>query len=259
MKLLEDMKKVALEGGKIMLSASREELSVREKTGGRDLVTKYDVAVQEYAVSALSEIYSDAKFFCEEGTDRNELCEGLVFVIDPIDGTANFAADMHHSCISIGCFKDGVPYAGVVYAPYTDEMFSGAVGHGAYFNGSPIHVTDEDLENTIVLFGTSPYNPELWDETFRRAKDILPKCMDLRRFGAAAIDICYVAAGRAGLFFEEILALWDFAAGLVILNEAGGTALRLDGEPLYLTGEKTNIIAGSKKTINQSGLCVKSL
>ncbi len=259
MKLLEDMKKVAHECGRIMLSASRKELFVQQKTGGRDLVTKYDVAVQEYAVSTLAEMYPDAKFFCEEGTDRNELCEGMVFVIDPIDGTANFAADMHHSCVSIGCFKDGVPYAGVVYAPYTDEMFSGAVGHGAYFNGKQIHVTVDDLENTIVLFGTSPYNPELWDETFRRARDILPKCMDLRRFGAAAIDICYVAAGRAGLFFEEILALWDYAAGLVILNEAGGVALRLDGKPLYLTGEKTNIIAGSVKTIDQSGLCLKNI
>ncbi|MBE6563196.1 MAG: inositol monophosphatase [Ruminococcaceae bacterium] len=253
MKLLEDMKKVALECGNIMLSASSDELSVETKTGCRDLVTKYDVAVQNYAVSALHEMYPDAKFFCEEGTDKDELKEGLVFVIDPIDGTANFAWDMHHSCVSIGCFKDGVPYAGAVYAPYTDEMFTGAVGHGAYFNDKPMHVTDLPLRDTIVLFGTAPYNAELWDETFRKAKDILPKCMDLRRYGAAALDLCYLAAGRAGLFFEEILALWDFAAGLVILNEAGGVAMRLDGSPLPLTGEKTNIIAGTEKTIAESG------
>ena len=259
MKLLEDMKKVALECGNIMLSAQRNELSIQEKTGGRDLVTKYDVAVQKYAVSTLSEMYPEAKFFCEEGTDKDDLMEGLVFVIDPIDGTANFATDMHHSCVSIGCFKDGVPYAGAVYAPYTDEMFSGAVGHGAYFNGKPMHVTDLPLKETIVLYGTAPYNSELWDETFRKAKDILPKCMDLRRFGAAALDICYLAAGRAGLFFEEILALWDFAAGLVILNEAGGIAMRLDGSPLPLTGEKTNIIAGTENTIAESGFVNTSI
>lgn len=252
--LLENMKKVALECGKIMLSASRDELSIKEKTGSRDLVTEYDVAVQSYAVSALSETYPNAKFFCEEGTDKSELNEGLVFVIDPIDGTANFAWDMHHSCVSIGCFMNGLPFAGAVYAPYTDEMFSGAVGHGAYLNEKRIRVTDMPLCDTIVLFGTAPYNSELWDETFRKAKDIMPKCMDLRRYGAAALDLCYVAAGRAGLFFEEILALWDFAAGLVILQEAGGVAFCHDGSPLPLTGEKTNIIAGTMQNIVQSGL-----
>ncbi|MBR6917840.1 MAG: inositol monophosphatase [Clostridia bacterium] len=252
--LLEEMEKCALVCGRIIKDAKEEHVASLEKTNFRDLVTSYDVSVQRRAVEILSKRFPDASFFCEEGDDRGNLSEGLVFVIDPIDGTANFANHMNISCISIGAFKDGAPFAGAIYDPYNDELYSAARGLGAKLNGRPIHVTEDPLEHTLVMFGTSPYNLELLDRTVEKLKYIFPKCLDVRRRGAAALDLCAVACGRAGLFFEEILALWDFAAGLVILEEAGGEAFTMNGAPLPLDGKKSNIVAGSRRCIEESGL-----
>lgn len=245
---------VARNCGKTMLEAKSTDIKRNEKSGHRDLVTEYDVRVQKQAIRELSEKFPEAVFFCEEGNDKDDLTSGMTFVIDPIDGTANFANNMNISCISIACFIDGVPSAGVVFDPYTDELFSASVGNGAYLNGKPISVTDAPLDGSLVMFGTSPYNIELLDRTLEKLKYIFPKCLDVRRCGSAALDICAVAAGKAGLFFEEILALWDYAAALVILHEAGGDAYNMKGEALPLDGSRTNIIAGPAHNIEASGL-----
>ncbi len=252
--LLSAMENTAKVCGAIIRGAKEEHVAATEKTNFRDLVTSYDVKVQQTAISMLSEIFPDAAFFCEEGDDRGNLSSECTFVIDPIDGTANFSCHMNISCISIGCFSGGEPYAGVVYDPYNDELYSAARGYGAYLNGKRIHVTDDPLEHTLVMVGTSPYNLELLDRTLEKLKYIFPKCLDIRRRGAAALDLCAVACGRSGLFFEEILALWDYAAGLVILEEAGGEAYTMEGRPLPLDGRKSNIVAGSPRCVRESGL-----
>lgn len=252
--LLKTMERVALTCGKIIKDAKEEHVASAEKTNFRDLVTSYDVKVQEAAVKLLSERFPEADFFCEEKDERGSLAGECVFVIDPIDGTANFANHMNISCISIGCFRNGAPFAGVVYDPYNDELYSAVRGLGAFLNCKEIHVTDLPLEHTLVMVGTSPYNLELLDRTLEKIKYVFPKCLDIRRRGAAALDLCAVACGRAGLFFEEILALWDYAAGLVILEEAGGEAYTMEGKPLPLDGRKSNIVAGSKRCIEESGL-----
>jgi len=252
--LISAMEEVARECGKIIKGAKEEHVASAEKTNFRDLVTSYDVKVQATAVKLLSERFPEAGFFCEENDERGDLSGECVFVIDPIDGTANFANHMNISCISIGCFSGGAPYAGAVFDPYNDEMYSAVRGLGAHLNGKDIHVTDLPLEHTLVMLGTSPYNLELFDRTLEKLKFIFPKCLDIRRRGAAALDLCAVACGRAGLFFEEILALWDYAAGLVILEEAGGKAYTMEGAPLPLDGRKSNIVAGSPRCIKESGL-----
>ncbi len=252
--LLRAMEEIAKECGAIIKGAKEEHVAATEKTNFRDLVTSYDVKVQKYAVDELKRRFPDASFFCEEGDDRGNLSDEYVFVIDPIDGTANFSRHMNISCVSIGCFRLGRPYAGVVYDPYNDELYSAVRGGGARLNGRAISVTDEALEHTLVMIGTSPYNPELFDRTMEKLGYVFPKCLDVRRRGAAALDLCTVAAGRSGLFFEEILALWDYAAGLVILEEAGGEAYTMEGDPLPLDGRKSNIVAGSPRCIEESGL-----
>ncbi|MBQ7715119.1 MAG: inositol monophosphatase [Clostridia bacterium] len=252
--LLAAMEKTALICGSIIKGAKEDHVASREKTNFRDLVTSYDVKVQNTAVEMLKRQFPKAAFFCEEGDDRGSLSGDTVFVIDPIDGTANFANHMNISCISIGCFRNGKPLAGVVYDPYNDELYSAAKGCGATLNKKAIRVTDDPLEHTLVMVGTSPYNPELWQKTVDKIGYIMPKCLDVRRRGAAALDLCAVACGRAGLFFEEILALWDFAAGILILEEAGGAAYTLEGRPMPLDGGKSNIIAGSPRCIAESGI-----
>lgn len=252
--IMNSTSEVARHCGEIILSAEFKHVDFQNKTGIRDLVTEYDVKVQKLAINELGERYPNARFFAEEGDCKDEINSEITFVIDPIDGTANFANNMNISCVSIACFLNGKPSVGVVYNPYTNELFSGGRGHGAFLNSSRIRVTETDLSRSLALFGTSPYNLELFDRTMDKLRRIFPRCLDVRRCGAAALDICSVAAGKAGIFFEEILALWDFAAALVILEEAGGIALTMDATPLPLNGKKTNIIAGAPKCIEQSGL-----
>ena len=111
---------------------------------------------------------------------------------------------------------------GAVYNPYLNEMYTAVKGEGAYLNGSPIHVSSQPLENGIVLFGTAPYYEELGRKSFEMAYTYFKKALDVRRSGSAAFDLCCVAAGRAEVYFELCLSPWDFAAGALIVEEAGG-------------------------------------
>ena len=150
------------------------------------------------------------------------------------------------SCISIGLIRNGKRYLGVVYNPYLDETFSAIKGEGAFLNGKPIHVSTEDMDNSILLFGSSPYNTELAKASFDLAYRYFEKCLDIRRSGSAAIDLCSVAAGRAEIYFELILSPWDFAAGALIVEEAGGVVTNMDdGEVPCL--EKSPVLARNKK------------
>ncbi len=253
--MIERITNIAWECGDIMLSAHEEYIKADKKSGFRDLVTEYDKKIQAYAVEKLSEAYPSARFICEEGDADDAVSDGLVFIIDPIDGTANFTHHYGHSCVSIGCTQNGSPVAGVVYDPFKDEMFTAEKGRGACLNGRPIHISDSDLAGSLVLFGTAPYNLGLADATLAKVRSIFGRCQDVRRTGSAALDLCYVAAGKAGLYFELELSLWDYAAGALIAEEAGATVLNMEGKKLdYTCLAKSSIIAGSKERIAESSL-----
>ena len=199
-----------------------------------DFVTEADIAVQSYLVDALQRAYPHAKFLAEED-ERHVLTDALTFIIDPIDGTMNFIRGLHHSSISVALAVDGVVTHAVVYNPYYDEMFSAQRGKGAWLNGQRLHVTQHAVHDSLVLFGSAIYYRDTIPETLRFVEALLPNCLDFRRGGSAALDCCYVAAGRADLFFECRLCPWDYAAGGLIVTEAGGIATQLDGSPLALT------------------------
>lgn len=219
------------------------------KSGRRDVVTEYDRRVQALLMQRLSEAVPGARFFCEELDEHDRLDAEQLFIIDPIDGTMNFVHGFHHSCISVAYAERGEVLAGVIYNPYTDELFAAVKGGGAYLNGRPIHVTDEGLAGSVVCYGTAPYNPELTDKTFETAKKLYAASLDLRREGSAALDLCTVATGRAGLYFELKVSLWDYAAGDLIVREAGGVCCRIDGSPFPTDGSRTGIAAGSPKAM----------
>ena len=249
------MSRIARECGEIMLSAYSGTIRSETKTGFRDLVTEFDTQIQKYAVDALSEAFPGSHFICEEGDSGNSSEDGFTFVIDPIDGTANFTHHYGHSCTSIGCIQQGRPVAAVIYDPFMDELFTAERGKGAFLNGEPIHISGGPLSGALVIFGTAPYNLGLMDETLVSVRSIFGRCQDIRRTGSAALDLCYVACGRAGLYFEFELSLWDYAAGALIAEEAGGTCLALDGSELtYDRPHKSTIIAGSTERIRESGL-----
>ena len=144
--------------------------------------------------------------------------------------------------------------AAAIYDVYKDELFTAEKDAGAFLNGRPVHVHGGSLGEAIVMFGTSPYDIGCADETFRRAREIYGKCLDVRRSGSAALDLCYAACGRVGLFFESQLSLWDFAAGALIVREAGGVCLTQTGEPLTFTKpHKCSVLAGSARCVRESG------
>ncbi len=229
--------KIVKEAGDIMLSARRPK--VMEKSGHANFCTETDEKVQAFLISRLGEILPEAAFLGEEDGQAvfsSKMASGYCFVIDPIDGTSNFLFEYRPSVISVGLLKEGAPYMAVVYNPYDDMLFSAIDGQGAYMNGDRIMSLDSPLAESLALFGTSPYYEELRDRSFDIAKRLLPLCVDLRRSGTAAWDMCCVALGRCGLYFELKLQLWDYAAAALIAREAGCSVTDIDGNPLSYTG-----------------------
>ena len=228
--------------GEIILNADRSASAVTAKEGSGNFVTKYDKAVQDVIQEELARIAPGSHFIGEE-SDVNERCtEGVLFIVDPIDGTHNFLKDLGHSCVSIGVAVDGKRFAGAVYNPYRGELFSAYRGEGAFLNGEPIHVSDLPLEEALTFFGTCSYYPELNEASAAMYLKYLKLTADLRRTGSSTLDICYVACGRADLFVELRLCPWDYAAASVIVEEAGGKVTTGEGGELSLF-EKCSVIA----------------
>lgn len=232
--LLEQMIECVKECGEIILNADRTACMVDAKVGEANFVTTYDKRVQEVLQEKLLKILPEATFVGEEEDIHASIEKGYAFIVDPIDGTTNFIKDYHTSAISVGLTKDGEQYMGVVYQPYLNEMFTAIKGQGAYLNGKQIHVSKEPLSNGIVLFGTAPYYHELNRSSFELAYEYFQKALDVRRSGSAAIDLCTIAAGRAELFFELRLSPWDYAAGALIVKEAGGKITTVEGNEITL-------------------------
>ena len=237
------------EAGELLLHASG--ILAECKTGHRDVVTEYDRRVQELLIERFTAALPDARFFCEENDRHDDLHADHVFIIDPIDGTMNFVRGFHHSCISAAYLQKGTVCAAAVYNPYVDEMFSAILGEGAWLNGRPIRVSDAPLSESVVCVGTSPYDVALADRGFALIKAAFLAGLDIRREGSAELDLCSVAAGRAGLYFELGLSLWDYAAGMLIVREAGGVCTTMEGGPLPMSPEKSSMVAGGRQAAEE--------
>ena len=255
--VLAAMEQAERQAAKLILQAHG--VLAETKTGKRDVVTEYDRKVQQLLMSLLREAVPEAHFFCEEMDERDRLDAEHLFIIDPIDGTMNFVHGFHHSCISVAYAQRGTVCAGAVYNPYVDEMFTALRGCGARLNGRPLSVTTAPLSESVICFGSAPYNPELSDRTFSLARAAFDASLDVRREGSAALDLCTVAAGRAGLYFELRVSLWDYAAGALIAEEAGGRCCTLEGGPLPADGSRTTILAGSPANVEAFLQLSKSL
>ncbi len=239
------------EAGKIMTGARDIEGAVSEKGGdAANMVTLFDVAVQNFLIRKITELIPDACFFAEEKENNAEdLMRDYCFVIDPIDGTSNFVHEYKHSCISVALFSRGETVFSAIYDPYQDEMFSAVKGGGAYLNGRRMHASERDMSHAIVAFGSCPYYKDtLGEPTFRLAHALYLKCSDIRRPGAAALDLAYLAAGRNDIFFELILSPWDIAAGALLIREAGGIITNAEGKDIDFSA--TSPVFASNKRIN---------
>ena len=240
--IIEEIIQIAKEAGEIMVSAVRPK--VMQKEGHANFCTEMDEKIQAFLIEKLGKVIPEASFLGEEdGQDvfTSKMESGFCFVIDPIDGTSNFIYEYRPSVVSIALLKDGKPYMAVIYNPYDDMVFSAKAGEGAYLNGERIMSSDAPLSDSLTVFGTAPYYVELQERSFEIAKKLLPLCVDLRRSGTAAWDMCCVAMGRCSLYFELKIQLWDYAAAGLIAMEAGCILTDIEGNELSFKGPTSAI------------------
>lgn len=244
----ESIIRILKEAGKIMTGSHDVEKVTEVKPGDVNFVTAYDVAVQRFLERELSARIPGVKFFAEED-EVHVLTDDPTFIIDPIDGTTNFIHGVGFSCISVALWEKGAVHRAFVYDPYREELFTAVRGGGAYSEKNGVRqrlsVSSHDLSQSLIMFGTDPYRKsQTWQKTFDIAAQLFLSGRDLRRSGSAALDLAYLAAGRYDLFFELMLSPWDYAAGSLLLSEAGGVITTLEGNPLPF-GEKCSVIAGN--------------
>lgn len=212
----------------------RERSAVETKSTGTDMVTEMDRAAEQLIVDTLLALRPDDGIVGEEGTDRQGR-SGVRWVVDPLDGTTNYLYRHAGFAVSVAAEVDGpdgsVVVAGCVHDPLHGDVFAAARGHGATRNGRAIAASAEtDLGRALVATGFS-YEPD------RRARQadvltrLLPRVRDIRRMGAAAVDLCSVACGRVDAFYEKGLQPWDYAAGALVAMEAGALVGDLAGNP----------------------------
>ena len=243
------LKEIVKEAGIIVKEGYHQKIEA-DKKSATELVTKYDKAVEEFLIKELAPLYSDYTIVGEESFAGGALPDNAIF-IDPIDGTTNFVHKIPHLAISIGIWQGGEPIAATVYNPILEEFFWALKDNGAYCNDERIFVTkEESLQNSIIATGF-PYVKHLMGKEYYWVvdsfKNLLPKIRDFRRLGAAAIDLCYLAQGKFNGFYEINLKPWDVAAGILIVQEAGGKISSLNGN---YSLEK-QIIVASNGTIHQ--------
>lgn len=245
--MLDSLKNIIKTAGAMMRDA--KDIHGRTKSNARDIVTEWDYKVQDYVKAELLKLVPDASFLGEEG-ERESINKDKCFIVDPIDGTMNFRHGIKKSACSIAYVENGELSMGLVYDPYLDELFYAEKGKGSFCNGEPIKPIDGGMDKGITIFGTSPYHSDNDESTFTLARLCYGKSLDLRRFGAATLDICYIASGRAVIFFEGSLSPWDFAAGKLIAEEQGIVLRTWDNKPLDLF-ERQSIVCGNPKAIEQ--------
>ncbi|MCI8622925.1 MAG: inositol monophosphatase [Provencibacterium sp.] len=230
--------------GQMLLGRISGEEQVHQK-GAADFVTDTDLAVSRALSEGLLAALPGSGIITEEQPEHTFDYSRDTWVIDPLDGTSNYIFNLRISAVSVALFREGKPVLGIIYDPYADEMFHAVRGKGAFLNGSPIHASAKTrLSEGLVAFGTSPYYRELSGVTFQKLQRVFARCIDVRRCGSAALDLAAVACGRTAGFFEQILSTWDYAAGALLIAEAGGRVSRLDGSALRFDGKEPLVAAG---------------
>lgn len=195
-----------------------------------DFVTEVDTGIQELLRRRLAEILPEARFMGEEQDNSGLDTSGLVWILDPVDGTTNFIHRLRHSAISLGLVSEGQPVLAIIFNPETNELYTALAGCGARLNGREIHVSPTGkLAEGLVGVGTNPAFRNEAERNFGIMRAVYDRCIDIRRMGAASLDLCYVACGRLDAYAECRLNPWDYAAGLLIVREAGGTVTDLHG------------------------------
>lgn len=224
--------------------------AVSEKGTKENLVTTTDIEVEAFLKRELTSLVPGSAFVGEEGDEGTILEKGCTWIVDPIDGTANFSRNIPMCAVSVALFLDGAPYIGVVYNPFTDTMFTAKTGEGSYRNGVRMHVSDRPVERSLFCTAWCSYRKELSPACFRISERMHPLCMDIRRIGTAALELCLLADGSVDLYFEMNLSPWDYAAALICVKEAGGHFTGIDG-PISFSSQGPVVAANTRSNLDK--------
>jgi myo-inositol-1(or 4)-monophosphatase len=214
--------RIARQAGDLLRSAIDQPVSITNK-GDVDLVTQADRDAEAVIIGALHDALPDDSILAEEGGEAHSGHSGLTWIVDPLDGTTNFAHRFPVFAVSIGLRTSDEVLLGVIYDPLRDECFTAARGQGAALNGQPIRVSSISTLNDALLATGFPYDRHDAEDNNSLAFAVfLRRAQGIRRAGAAALDMAYVACGRVDAFWEMRWQQWDVGAGVVIVREAGG-------------------------------------
>lgn len=226
------LKKLVRQAGQMFLDST----SVRTiEKAESDFVTTVDLRVHDFLHKQLPLLLPDSRVLSEEDDRERIALNGDVWIIDPVDGTSNFVYGLQHSCVSVGRLQNGEPVEGVIYNPFLDELFYASKGCGAEMNGSQIHAAAaQSLGQAFIGFEAGPASKHHYQRTLRMMDACCQRTNGIRMLGSSALDIAYVACGRfTGAYFDYLYP-WDYAAGAVLLMEAGGRLTNTQGEtPSY--------------------------
>ena len=243
--MLNIAEEIALKAGKLINQHIDRLDNIRIASKGyNDYITEVDKGAENIIISALKEAFPEHGIISEESKPEgqsNEYC----WIIDPIDGTTNFIHGYPQFAVSIACQRNKETVIGVVYNPCNHELFTAIRGSGAYLNNKRIRVSSTRLVSQSLIGTGFPFrNPEKIDSYTNVFKEVLKTTSGIRRAGAAALDLAYVACGRLDGFWEQGLQIWDMAAGCLLIEEAGGFVTDFDNKCHFL--KKQELIAGNK-------------
>ncbi|WP_339145671.1 MULTISPECIES: inositol monophosphatase family protein [unclassified Sutcliffiella] len=240
----ENAKKWTREAGERIRASFSNELMIDTKSSADDLVTNIDRETEQFFIERIRETYPEHQILGEEGFgDELDKLDGTVWIIDPIDGTMNFVHQQRNFAISVAVYEDGVGKVGLIYDVVHDELYHAKLGEGAYLNDTKL----PDLEEVTVERAVIALNATWITENKRIDPTILAplvkKVRGTRSYGSAALEMAYVATGRIDAYITLRLSPWDFAAGLILVNELGGKVTTLHGEPLDLLGQNSVFVS----------------
>ena len=224
-----------------IITSNGDRTIVRSRSDS-DYTTVTDLNVETFIKDKLVKLSPKSLIIAEESFDPESISNwsDSAFVLDPVDGTINFRHSYNASAISLAYFDNGAPVYAVVYDPFRPEIFTAEAGSGTKLNGRPVAVSGvENLASSLIGFGTTPYDKDRGIEMLAVAGRVYSRCQDIRRQGAAALDLAYVACGRLDAFFEMDLKPWDFYGGALLVSEAGGRISDWHGAALEGFGKQS--------------------
>ena len=243
-------------GGSVLLDW-QDRFQAREK-GPKDLVTEADVAAQEAIRGVLLGAFPDHDFLGEEeAADRKAAGQPLIpprrgeyrWIVDPLDGTANYVHKLQTFAVSIALEKNDELVCGCVLDPIANECYTAVAGHGAQLNGRPIRVSSCQRVDQAMIAVSFPANVPRGSIEITRFVEALHAAQAIRRLGSAALNLCYIAAGRLDVYWATSVQAWDIAAGVLMVREAGGVVTAIDGGPLDL--ERAEFAASSSRPLHE--------